>query len=62
MEDHYQPEFPMKKSQCERNTMGIMEDDGKNGNDTSHFLVRYSQETSFSGLKYIGESGSFSRR
>ena len=62
MEGRYQSDPPMKESQYEGNTNGMMEDDGKNGNDTSHFLVRYSQETSFSGLKYIGESGSFSRR
>ena len=30
--------------------------------DSSDFFVRYSQETSFSGLKYIGENGSFLRR
>ena len=33
-------------------------EDGKNQN----YFVQYTQETSFSGLKYIGETGSLARR
>ena len=39
-----------------------MEKSEKKKDDNNSHFVRYSQETSFGGLKYIGESGNFLRR
>ena len=39
-----------------------METNEKKEDSNNSYFVRYSQETSFAGLKYIGESGNLLRR